>query len=533
MAIQRIHEIDIHNFRCFKSISLKLGKYLTVIAGHNATGKSTILGLLGHCAELKKKDGQPILQNLFRTEFSEIIKASPEFDRKTSLAYTIEFISDGNSKLRLPFRATWYDQGRRFRLIPKKTTERSSEAKIEWPTLYLGLGRLYPLGESQQVKKSNIKLTSEEQTRLFKAHKDILNLIEDPISCTQIQIQETPKKTVGINTSSYDAFVNSAGQDNLNQILLAVMSFERLKKQRGAQWNGGILLIDELDATLHPSSQNKLVNYLYRQAKQIDMQIVFTTHSLSMLEHISNKCSNNNEKEFNNIEIVYLTNRNGYLERITNPSYDIIYNDLLNTIGISPMDSKKIPVYTEDEEARWFLRCLLGDYCYYIKLLSICIGAEELLKLLQEDPDYYKNVLFVLDGDIKANELKSVANKLGYYHLDIPPNVILLPGNERPEKVVFEYLNFIPGHHELFKKISNTGLNKRTLHEKGPNSFTEFAKERERYKAWMKSIKPLLDRIYEYWEKDNKEVANEFRQNFFDAYNTIAKKLRFQRIPQL
>lgn len=94
-------------------------------------------------------------------------------------------------------------------------------------------------------------------------------------------------------------------------------------------------------------------------------------------------------------------------------------------------------------------------------------------------------------------------------------------------------MNFIPGHHELFKKISNTGLNKRTLHEKGPNSFTEFAKERERYKAWMKSIKPLLDRIYEYWEKDNKEVANEFRQNFFDAYNTIAKKLRFQRIPQL
>ena len=32
--------------------------------------------------------------------------------------------------------------------------------------------------------------------------------------------------------------------------------------------SGGLLLIDELDATLHPSAQNKLVEYLYKAAER-------------------------------------------------------------------------------------------------------------------------------------------------------------------------------------------------------------------------------------------------------------------------
>lgn len=43
----------INDFRQFKNMEISLGKRLTVIAGRNSTGKSTILGILANSGELK------------------------------------------------------------------------------------------------------------------------------------------------------------------------------------------------------------------------------------------------------------------------------------------------------------------------------------------------------------------------------------------------------------------------------------------------------------------------------------------------
>ena len=50
-------EVIINDFRLFKDVNLQMGNYVTILAGRNSTGKSTILGILGNSAELKKKDG--------------------------------------------------------------------------------------------------------------------------------------------------------------------------------------------------------------------------------------------------------------------------------------------------------------------------------------------------------------------------------------------------------------------------------------------------------------------------------------------
>ena len=39
-------ELKIHDFRLFAEQDIKLGKYITVLAGRNSTGKSTILGMM-------------------------------------------------------------------------------------------------------------------------------------------------------------------------------------------------------------------------------------------------------------------------------------------------------------------------------------------------------------------------------------------------------------------------------------------------------------------------------------------------------
>ncbi len=49
----------IKNFRQFNDVNILMGKRITILAGRNSTGKSTILGILANSGELKKKDGTP------------------------------------------------------------------------------------------------------------------------------------------------------------------------------------------------------------------------------------------------------------------------------------------------------------------------------------------------------------------------------------------------------------------------------------------------------------------------------------------
>lgn len=74
--------------------------------------------------------GRPILQKQFRTELSEIIKASPEFDERCSCAYTINFYEDDVEDEKVSFRVGWWDDGKRFRMIPRESTEGTKKRRL-------------------------------------------------------------------------------------------------------------------------------------------------------------------------------------------------------------------------------------------------------------------------------------------------------------------------------------------------------------------------------------------------------------------
>ena len=122
-----IHSVEINDFRMFQNIDFKVGKNITVISGQNATGKSTLLGLVGNSAELKKKQAETVLNTQFRTEFSEIFKASQTFDIPGSNKCKISFTNyDFNTitDYRL-FRTSWPKaptkadpNKKRFRVVP-------------------------------------------------------------------------------------------------------------------------------------------------------------------------------------------------------------------------------------------------------------------------------------------------------------------------------------------------------------------------------------------------------------------------------
>lgn len=162
---------------------------------------------------------------------------------------------------------------------------------MQIPVIYLGLSRLFPIGEANEdsIKANKIKFDDEQKKWFIEKYTEILSIYDNIADINNFSIGETDKKKgVGIETDKYDYLTNSSGQDNLGQILMSVLSFKRLKYTR-EEWTGGLVLIDEIDATLHPAAQKRLIDLLVKEAKTNDIQVVVTTHSSDLLKHICTK----------------------------------------------------------------------------------------------------------------------------------------------------------------------------------------------------------------------------------------------------
>lgn len=303
-----INQLEIYNFRAFsgknkeqdvngniveKDIRYKFNfvKGLNCIAGHNGIGKSTILAMLGNCGELKKGVATHLNGRQFRGDYTDIIKGNPDHDPKGKVC-TLHF-SDLPSNYSysetyvesIEFRTTFQDNNTRYRLIPVKNEDRKTEGKLRWPVYYMGLSRLYPIGESSKVSDTimPVDITNE----IKDIYSNIIPSKYDYKTVSKVSISETNKKQgVGVSTEKYSYEANSAGQDNIGQILLSVLSFKKLKEKLGNEYFGGLLLIDEIDASLHPAAQLKLLDYLYNQSQELSLQIIFTSHSINVIEHL-------------------------------------------------------------------------------------------------------------------------------------------------------------------------------------------------------------------------------------------------------
>lgn len=150
------------------------------------------------------------------------------------------------------------------------------------------------------------------------------------------------------------------GQDNLSKIILALFSFRRLKEKYPNDYKGGILAIDELDATMYPASQKQLLKVLRTYSSKLKLQIFFTTHSLSLLESIDDLIVECTQKDAtkNQVKLIYLKRQDENIIINDRASFRNITLNLQVMQGIvKPV--RKIPVYTEDKENIVFAKYLL------------------------------------------------------------------------------------------------------------------------------------------------------------------------------
>lgn len=355
-----IKSIEVEKFRSISEISFELGKKLTAIAGRNATQKTTLLGMLGQPFAISKDSplyGCSTVDGYnFKSQFKEKFKLSINYEPIGSHKWTLNFHNKGYYQ---NDRITIQSIARKQKGKPDEIRFWNAESRakgagyVQLPVYYLSLSRLAPIGESRKTVPLTIDLTPAEIKYCVKAYREILSINQSSKSATVSAEKGSGKQVyAGINDGIHDIFTNSAGEGNVSKIILAVLSFRRLKEKYGSAYKGGILLIDELDATLYGFSQKKLLTYLLGAAKDYKVQIIFTTHSPIILnemyklqkEEIKKSGIKAHQYSYDNA-IVYLSPAyKGDGTRMINAeniSGSTRLNEVINDINLTPLSNTK------------------------------------------------------------------------------------------------------------------------------------------------------------------------------------------------
>lgn len=508
MIVKSVH---IKRFRGFNDVYIDLGKNISVIAGKNGTQKTTLLGILSQTFSLRNHPTmsreKPLCGGSYISSFIEKFKLSKKYDKPKSHEWTLHLYDDDEE-----FTIESIPRDKDNIRFWKKGTHEGGSGYIQLPVIYLSLKRLYPIGEDKNIHPNNaIALTDDEKREFAALHNKILVSL-DIVQDTDY-LESKDKNTLGVNTDYYDWQENSAGQDNLGKIILAMLSFERLKREYPNDYKGGLLVIDEVDATLHPGSQVKLFDALLKFSDRMHVQIMVTTHSLPLIKRAFDDMEVFGEKNVtkDKIRVIYLEKK----DKKVVVENDITYESIKNRLNlISPKkheEDNKVSVYCEDLEAMQVAKCLLHDFSKSLNFIKIKLGHNEYINLVQAKVPsfYFPNAIVLLDGDVSTEPEKM--EKIGRYK-----NILCLPTKYSPEQMMAHYLNDLKDEDKLWEKINTDYLKDVCFRDYLP---TDICTNRDNAKSWFKSQTTnygasWVNKVINSWKKSHETEYKSFIETF-------------------
>jgi predicted ATPase len=202
--------------------------------------------------------------------------------------------------------------------------------------------------------------------------------------------------------------------------------------QEITQLNGALVLIDEVEAGLHPWVQQLLMLHLQQLALRNDLQIIVTSHSPVVLDSVPARGRIFLDRDEDSGKIV-----------VCPPYRDIIQNALYGR------SNETLKLLCEDKIAEGILKGVF-DYLLpqeRIKWESIHIGrdtgasefpqhAQTLRKFGQ-----IQDTVFILDGDQRGSEIENRIQEAAGRGVNI--SILFLPGRESPESWLWDRLKDI------------------------------------------------------------------------------------------
>lgn len=568
--IKKIHFI---HYRKLKDLDIEFTKNINIISGTNGTCKTSILHLCSNAFQAPKKNNVVSIINainmITNPKIETLTKGDKKYNdpapKKKGILLDIMYLDNINHEFRRhnTDKNNILEEKKRYRITLEYPKGKKMSLKT-LATIYLGLPRLFPLGElddkekkdkqydkieniintlpteqknelnkilkhiekKQNTKIKNIayKLPEDYQNELYKLYKELTGI--NAIQTKNIKIENIKSRTdFDTDVEGIDSNTISAGEDNIMIILTALVSLKYYYDNVDTDNEVvSMLLIDELDATLHPEMQIKIFNKILEYSEKYKIQVIFTSHSFTLIEHAKKNKQN----------LIYIQNKRTTVKLMENPDIYKIKMDLYNETAINLFKNSKIPVFTEDDEARFVLNILFNQYEIDLNNLFHLVNAKmgnTCITQIFEDEYMYKNtvgLIAILDGDCKTNMLKE--NKDSKYYFN--HNIMWLPGDKSPEILFFEYaLNIYNDESSKFHNFDNV-QNLGYTYNYFDNHIKPYLEEclqienasdkRKKAKKLFKEFSEFFKLIITYWMKDENNLKELNR--FYSILKSLYKK---------
>ncbi|WP_288352271.1 AAA family ATPase [uncultured Alistipes sp.] len=451
-----LQRIQVTRFRHVKDLDMSFDHPVSVIAGTNKIGKTSIL-LLVACSfeEFWRYDSTKPETDFKHATWRDVISFTKNETDNGGYSYQLWWRIGthkdlhGIGKRNTGARKSWTGLG-------KSSHRERTNAKIkERHVRFIDLERMLPARDF--TRRLNYKASIAEKEKI---NDDITSYfcyildIPDAITIYQTGSHINKRaflieKTINDATESYSSYNAASGEEALLNILIDI---EEAPKN-------SLILIDELECGIHPNVQRKLADVIQYIAWTKKQQFIITTHSATLLSAFPQK-----SRKLIDVSI--------------DGKYCVISKPAVNTV-FSKMDSEAHPLitlYCEDDLAKYIIRQMLvqinTEKKHFDRLINIVTSGA-----INEVNDDYKRhkrnfnqfvpkkgYCCVFDGDYQADP------KYSTYNDNNTDFAFFLYPYTAPEKFLIEaYLQQHPNgalrsfmrhedHHNGFKKMAELGL---------------------------------------------------------------------------
>ena len=549
MAKTQLKKLHIEKFRALENVKIDFGDSITVICGKNGTSKSSILGIAAQIFSFEKDNESEqelsflqIAGGTFKSKYTEHFRISNEFDSPGSMIVNIE-LHDGYTDKPATAILELMKRGNSPRPVVRKnsTVKRGDNASRNFthPVIFLSLKRLYPIADRDYQVSDFDYLKPDKQREFIGLTNELLTRQSSSATGTQGTISSAVA-----HGDNYDHESVSAGEDNAGQIILALMSFRKLKEEY-RDYKGGLLLIDEADAGLFPAAQINLLKILDRECKGLNLQVVMTSHSPTLIEYAHGQ-SQQYQKKY---KTVYLSDTYGGVEVMQDWSWAKISADInIKTIAAGQNERlPKINVYFEDREAADFYAALMNRQPikkFTSPLSGITLGCSNYLQLIDKGVlEFSERSIICLDSD--------TAQQVGKKKLK---TVVVLPGSLSPDQLIFEHLYNLPADDSFWvndlqftrpiftdsasevirefnisgnavdvKKLVDTYRSQQEGKKEGKKKAREIFKRFYKHEEFQRILAtvPQSPNPWKHWIEKNPDASNDFLQKFEHAIRGV------------
>lgn len=355
----KITSLYIEKLKGLENLTISFqNKNVTAIFGENGCGKSTILHALA-CFYKGRTAGAET--NYFTRFFKKVGTAA-----WAGSSMTATFEVDGNSK----------------NIKYEKAADRWKpriEKRYARDTYYIGIESCVPDIEKETVTRTSLKLQPGASVN----NRELIIQEASRIMGRQYVDFSKPKyrrksyKEVGLQVGTqYTSLSMGAGEQRLFTILDTLYSTP----------NHSLILIDELDLTLHTVALNRLVDTMVRLANERDLQIVFTSHREELTQR----------RDINIRHIWKPANQN--------ESFCFDYTTPLCLYRLNGKLDKPYEVYVEDDLAEAIVKAVLRDeqILDYVSVYPFgdALNGFSVAAGLHIQGNLSENQLILIDGDV-------------------------------------------------------------------------------------------------------------------------------------